>query len=404
MQSATWRRRASWLGLFGIAVLVAGSAWADDDKPAEEKAPAAQKEPPVKVPIDALSLRPHEARFWLQMQVVSVPPALRDQLDLKDQGVLVAHVRRGGPADKGGIKENDILLSAGEKPIKDLTEFVGILNASEGKELSIKLLRAGKAMTVSVTPVERTKIEPDFFAGPHPFGDVDFRDMEKAIKEKLKRAGVDLRVQFIQPGKIFPPGARLGLQTPEFPDDLTVNIHKEGNKPADIELKRGDKTWTAKEDDLAPLPEDVREPIEALLGKNTRGIMLRLAHLHAPPHPPGPPRAEGPEPDGPDHGPGDRPPRPEGPDGGRGRRPPGPPRAEGPGPDGPGQGPGRPNFHPRLPQDQQRLRDKGSLERRLDALSRGLEEMHREFDGLRKSIREQDRPRDDKDEADDIRN
>ncbi|HEV3138579.1 MAG TPA: PDZ domain-containing protein, partial [Pirellulales bacterium] len=344
MQSATWLRRASWLGVFGIALLSVKSARADDDKSADEKSPPAKEETLTKEEIARKSVsRPRTAKYWLEMQVVSVSPALSQQLDLKGEGVLVAHVRPDGPADKGGIKENDVLLTIGDKSIKDLTDVVTALNASDGKELSVKLMRSGKTMSVSVTPVERVRKDKDFWPEAHPFGDVDIRDMEKSIREKLKQAGVDVRMQLIQPGKIFPKQAGLSFNMPEFPDDVTVNIHKEGKKPADIEVKRGDKTWNVKEGDLAALPEDLREPIEMLLGRNSRALMLRLANPFAGPHPPGPPHAEGPGTDGPDHGPGDRPPRAEDPGRGPGRRPPRPGGPDG-GPDG--RRPPRPDDGP----------------------------------------------------------
>jgi hypothetical protein len=423
MQIATWFRRAGWLGVFGMAALATGAVRADDDQPADEKSPKAEAAAAAKEALRQFKGRSHVAKYWLQMQVVSVPHALGEQLDLKGEGVLVAHVRPEGPADKGGIKENDVLLTMGDKPLKDLTDVVQALNASEGKELSIKLMRAGKTMTVTATPVERTKGDWDSSGHPyHPFGDVDLRDMEIAIREKLKGAGVDMRMQFIQPGKIFPHGADLKIPhvnflRPAFPDDLSVTLHKQGGKPADIEVKRGDKSWNVKEDDLAALPDDVRPHIEGLLGRDERNFNLRLAIPFTAPRPPGPPRAEGPGPDGPgpgarpprpndgpDHGPGDRrpgdrrPPRPDGPD----HRPPGPPRAEGGPPDGPGEHPARPRGagrgpgRPDGPGPAGRAEER--LERRLEEMNRRMQEIHREFEGLRRSLHDRNRDRDEQEE------
>src|SRR5580700_4184986 len=102
MQIATWLRRAGWFGVFGLAVLATGTAKADDDKPADENSPKAEAAAAAKEALRQLKAGPHVAKYWLQMQVVSVPRSLNEQLELKGEGVLVAHVRPDGPADKAG--------------------------------------------------------------------------------------------------------------------------------------------------------------------------------------------------------------------------------------------------------------------------------------------------------------
>ncbi|MBI3838754.1 MAG: PDZ domain-containing protein [Planctomycetia bacterium] len=402
MSYSTWLRRASWLGVFGIAVLSASSAWADDDKPADEKSPPTKEE---SVPKEGRRRpAPHEAaaKYWLKMSLAPIPAALDNQLGLKGEGVLVEGVGEEGPAEKAGIKENDILLSVGDKPIKSSRDLVNIVEQADGKELSFQLMRAGKTMTVAVTPAKR----PERAWLEHSPRNLEgWKEMEEAIRVKLKQAGVDVRMQLLKPARIFPPGTPFGG---EFPDDLTVNIHKQGKNPAEIEVKQADKTWTVKEDDLAKLPDEVRPHVEALLG---RGHMPMQALFfrgpegpEGPPrHPPGPPRADGPGPDGPDHGRRDRPTRPDGPEG-PGRRPPGPPHAEGPGHDGPGDHPPGPSGafdRPGRPDGQGPAgRFEERLERRLEEMNRRMQEIHREFDNLRRSLQERSRDRtDDEDDT-----
>jgi hypothetical protein len=69
-------------------------------------------------------------------------------------------------------------------------------------------------------------------------------------------------MRFIHPGMLFPAA---GLRH-ELPDDVKVEITKEGKKPAKIVVHRGDKTWTVAENDLKELPEDLRPHIAALSG------------------------------------------------------------------------------------------------------------------------------------------
>ena len=64
--------------------------------------------------------------------------------------MVIQRVAPGGPADKAGIKRDDILLAVGHKPIKNYGDLVEASNASGGK-MSLKLLRGGKTIIVAVT-------------------------------------------------------------------------------------------------------------------------------------------------------------------------------------------------------------------------------------------------------------
>ena len=61
---------------------------------------------------------------------------------------------------------------------------------------------------------------------------------------------------------MLPPGVSI---RPELPDDMSVDIHREGKKPAEITVKKGKQTWRATEDDLSKLPDDIRHEVEPLL-------------------------------------------------------------------------------------------------------------------------------------------
>ncbi len=413
MRSATWFRRAGWLGVFGIAVLSTGSLRADDEpkgdagpKPVEGPPPGQERPTPKDAGPhirresrdEVKRVRPHDrgviddfregvrgirrhapSKYRLDMHVAPLPEALDKQLDLKGQGALVEDVAPDGPAAKAGILAFDIVSAIGEHPIKDLDDLFKAVDESEGKELSIKLIRAGKPVTVSITPVKNEGPA----AGRGPFGGltpgkgVDVSEIERVIRDKLKSAGGDLRLEFFQPGKIFPPGTLLAS---EFPEDLTVNIHKQGKGPAEVEVKQGDKTWNVKEGDLSALPDELRPHVEAILGRPFR------IHLAAPfgpggpeapdrpRRPPGPPH-EGP--DGPDARRPPGPPREGGPDGPGVRRPPGPPHGEPGGPDGPG---GPPEVRGR--------RGPGSLEQRLSEMTRELDRMRDQLERMRKGLSE----------------
>ncbi|MEO8206062.1 MAG: PDZ domain-containing protein [Chthoniobacterales bacterium] len=97
-------------------------------------------------------------------------PQLRKYLglgkDLANQGVYVSNIITGGPADKAGIKQGDVVLAVGGKtldadgnynhPVYGLIPFSNITNneAVAGQEIPFTVYRDGKTQDISV------KVEP----------------------------------------------------------------------------------------------------------------------------------------------------------------------------------------------------------------------------------------------------
>jgi hypothetical protein len=202
---------------------------------------------------------PHRVKlseYWLGIHCMPAHPAMRSQLKLAaDEGILVAEVMADSPAAKAGIKEHDLLLSAGDKPLKDVKQFMTLLDENKDQELPFTVLRAGEKMTVAVKPEKR----------PQPEGPL--RDQVRAnidfLREKMEESGDPVRFKFFHPGIVLPAEAPVTA----FPDDLHVHIHKHGGKPAEIVVERGDKKWNVTEDKLDGLPDDVRPHVESLLGR-----------------------------------------------------------------------------------------------------------------------------------------
>ena len=191
--------------------------------------------------------------YSLNVLLAPVPKALDAQLDLKGEGLLVEHVGKEGAAAKAGVQVNDILLAANAKPLKKPADVEVVL--TDGKEIAFRVLRGGKPMTISVTPTKRedTVLNLEF----------NTREIERTVREKLKDAGVgDFSIDFMQPGRFVPPGFHFGS---ELPDDLSVTIRKQGKKPADVEVKRGDQTWNIKDSDFSALPDELRQPVRSFL-------------------------------------------------------------------------------------------------------------------------------------------
>ncbi len=73
-------------------------------------------------------------------------------------GVLIGAVTPGGPADKAGLKTNDVIVSVDGTPIKSGNELVDNISPRHpGSSVTIGYLRNGQKSTVTVGIADRTK-------------------------------------------------------------------------------------------------------------------------------------------------------------------------------------------------------------------------------------------------------
>jgi S1-C subfamily serine protease len=68
-------------------------------------------------------------------------------------GAQVANVKAGGPAEKGGILENDVVVKVGNRTVADADEFVvAVRQLVIGQPAPIEVVREGRHITLTVTP------------------------------------------------------------------------------------------------------------------------------------------------------------------------------------------------------------------------------------------------------------
>ncbi|MBU9766240.1 trypsin-like serine protease [Mycobacterium sp. TNTM28] len=69
-------------------------------------------------------------------------------------GAQVRNVNAGGPADKAGILENDVVIKVGDREVADADEMVvAVRQLHIGQEAPIEVLRDGRPMTLMITPI-----------------------------------------------------------------------------------------------------------------------------------------------------------------------------------------------------------------------------------------------------------
>jgi len=207
-----------------------------------------------------------KSEYWLGVQIAALPEVAKQQLGIED-GLAVEDVMPDSPAAKAEIKKFDILVKAGDTPLKEATDLIKSVDAAQGKELTITIVRGGKDRTIKVVAAKRPEKERADVRVVRPL-DSDIKRLEEALESLKNKAGKDgIGMWFARPG-VVPPRVEYKLGPP-IPKDLSVQINKQGGQPTKIHVKSGDKEWDITEDNsgisLSGLPDDVRPHVQRLL-------------------------------------------------------------------------------------------------------------------------------------------
>lgn len=69
------------------------------------------------------------------------------------KGAQIANVSQGGPAERAGILENDVVVKVGDREVADADEFVvAVRQLKIGEPAPIEVVRDGRRVTLTVTP------------------------------------------------------------------------------------------------------------------------------------------------------------------------------------------------------------------------------------------------------------
>ncbi len=203
---------------------------------------------------------------WVGLQCSKVDPALQAQLGLEEgKGVLVQAVVENSPGAKAGIEQYDVLVRAGQRDLAKVQDLIDEVDRVKEGKLSIEFIRKGEKKTAEITPEKRPPIEApgNDAVNESPEEWKHFFDyLQQWEPGKDGRPSMKFRF-WRQPGTILP-----GQPEPadKLPGNVKILIRKEGDKPAEIEVTRGDENWSVNEDELDKLPADLRPHIERMLG------------------------------------------------------------------------------------------------------------------------------------------
>jgi serine protease Do len=98
-------------------------------------------------------------RAWLGIQLAELTPELAEGFGLSEQrGILVQDVLPRTPAEKAGLKRNDVIVAFDGQSVSDLPKFrLKVADTKIGSHIPITVLRDGKRIPITVTLSERPK-------------------------------------------------------------------------------------------------------------------------------------------------------------------------------------------------------------------------------------------------------
>jgi serine protease Do len=114
-----------------------------------------------------------------------------------DHGVIIEEVHKDGPADKAGVKAEDVVLAINDKPLKDGDDLMGrVADMPVGTNCLLTVDRDGKRMDFKLVVMDRLKV---FWDDPRVVGEVKNiptanTEEEKPEVTKLVQFGIQLRV------------------------------------------------------------------------------------------------------------------------------------------------------------------------------------------------------------------
>ena len=97
------------------------------------------------------------ARGWIGIQPVDLTPEVRSGARIEtDDGVLIAAVLKGGPADRAGLRPGDVVQQVAGKKVANVSELLtGVAALKPGTSATFQVKRGSETVNLTVTSAQR---------------------------------------------------------------------------------------------------------------------------------------------------------------------------------------------------------------------------------------------------------
>jgi serine protease Do len=199
-------------------------------------------------------------RGWMGVGIQDLTPELAEYYKVKGEtGVLVTQIFEGDPADKAGIKANDIITAVNGEPVtssRELSRRIAALGV--GQKAEITIMRDGREKTVTVETAKRQE------------------EQTLASKESESDDKLGLSLQTLEPDM----AARLGYDEAE--KGVLVTGVESGSKADKAGVQQGDLVKEINRNPVAGMEEFRKQlnqvkkgdPIMLLLKRGQSGFVV----------------------------------------------------------------------------------------------------------------------------------
>ena len=99
----------------------------------------------------------HVSRGWLGVEIQEITTELAESFNLKSQdGIIIAGVLRGGPADQAGLEPGDVVLKINDTTINSAGAALNVISQTRpGNSIKIEGIRNRKAFSLKAEVAER---------------------------------------------------------------------------------------------------------------------------------------------------------------------------------------------------------------------------------------------------------
>ncbi|MDJ0948639.1 MAG: DegQ family serine endoprotease [Alphaproteobacteria bacterium] len=220
--------------------------------------------------IDQLRKYGRTRRGWLGVRIQTVTDEIAESLGLKEAaGALVASVSEGGPAERAGIKQGDVILELDGKDIPEMRKLPRIVAETEiNKQVGVVLWRDGKRKNVKVKIGELEETEAQQASATDNGGSGGSgRGSVQTLGLTLSTITEDLRSNY-------------GLD--EEVRGVIVTGVRADSLAAEKGLREGDVIVEAGQKEVSQ-PEQVRDRVQAAKKEGSKSILLLVQRGSEPP-------------------------------------------------------------------------------------------------------------------------
>jgi S1-C subfamily serine protease len=106
--------------------------------------------------------RVRRGRIGIAVQTVPLPARSGDQKSAgRRGGVLVVGVDPGGPADRAGLEEGDVIIGMDGQPVSGIDDLHRLLTEERvGVKVPVRAIRRPEILTFQIVPAESTAQTP----------------------------------------------------------------------------------------------------------------------------------------------------------------------------------------------------------------------------------------------------